>query len=179
MNLFGKRSQNRRNSRAAGVTSAALPAGVEAPDFTLVDQDGQPVRLADFRDRPVILAFYPADWSSVCGEQMSLYNEVLPLFETHDAQLLGLSVDGRWSHRAFADHRNLRFPLLSDFEPKGEVARTYGVFDTEGGVSQRALFVVDSQGVIQWSHVSPPSVNPGANGILNALESLNEGAQVE
>jgi peroxiredoxin len=179
MNLFGRRRQNRRQPRAADASSAALPAGVEAPDFALSDQNGQPVRLADFRDQPVILAFYPADWSSVCGAQMSLYNEILPLFETHDAQLLGLSVDGRWSHQAFAEHRNLRFPLLSDFEPKGEVARTYGVYDAASGTSQRALFVIDQQGVVRWSYVSPPNVNPGAHGILNALESMGEGAGEE
>jgi peroxiredoxin len=94
------------------------------------------------------------------------------LFEEHNAQVLAISVDGIWCHRAFSESRNLQFPLLSDFEPKGLVSRTYGVYDKEKGISQRALFVIDAQGIIQWSYVSPSGVNPGADGILNDLESL-------
>jgi peroxiredoxin len=149
-----------------------LSAGMPAPDFSLESSTGNSITLSDFRGKPVILAFYPADWSPVCGDQMSLYNEVLPLFEEHAAQLLGISVDSRWSHMAFTEHRQLSFPLLSDFEPKGEVARRYGVYDSKAGLSQRALFVIDSNGIVHWSYVSPPGTNPGANGILSALESL-------
>ena len=119
-----------------------------------------------------MLVFYPADWSPVCGDQLTLYNEVLPLFEEHRAQVLAVSVDGKWSHRAFAENRNLEFPLLTDFEPKGAVARLYGVYDAENGVARRALFVVDAEGVIRWSYVSPSGINPGADGILRALEAL-------
>ena len=122
----------------------------------------------------MVLVFYPADWSPVCGDQLALYNEALSLFEEHRAQLLGISVDGRWSHRAYAESRQLRFPLLADFEPKGQVARLYGVYNAEKGTARRALFVIDSQGVIRWSHVSPDDVNPGAHGILNALEDLSK-----
>lgn len=149
-----------------------LPGGSQAPDFTLVDSSGEDISLADYRGKLVILAFYPADWSPVCGDQMVLYNEVMPIFEEYNAQLLGISVDGRWSHRAFVDDRNLNFPLLSDFEPKGEVAMKYGVYDHKAGLSERALFVIDTQGVIQWSYISPPGINPGADGILSALESI-------
>jgi len=149
-----------------------LPAGIPAPDFCLESSTGNSIALSDFRGKPVILAFYPADWSPVCGDQLSLYNEVLPLFEEHAAQLLGISVDSRWSHQAYTEDRQLSFPLLSDFEPKGEVARQYGVYDSKAGLSQRALFVIDSKGIIHWSYVSPPGINPGANGILSALESL-------
>jgi peroxiredoxin len=131
--------------------------------------------LRDLRGRPVVLVFYPADWSPVCGDQLALYNEALSLFEEHQAQLLGLSVDSLWSHRAYAESRQLCFPLLADFEPKGEVARQYGVYNLEEGTSRRALFVIDAQGVIRWSHVSPDDVNPGAHGILNALENLPDG----
>lgn len=152
--------------------SEALQPGIEAPGFSLVSSSGDTVSLSDFRGQAVILAFYPADWSPVCGDQMVLYNEVLPLFEEHAAQLLGISVDGKWSHRAFMESNNLEFPLLADFEPKGAVARMYGVYDAEKGTAQRALFVIDPQGVITWSYVSPPDVNPGANGILEALERL-------
>ena len=120
----------------------------------------------------MILAFYPADWSPVCSDQIALYNEILPEFQRYGAQLLGISVDGKWCHNAFSDDRNLRFPLLADFEPKGEVARNYGVYRDQEGVSERALFVIDSDGIIRWSHVSPIGVNPGADGILQALDEM-------
>jgi peroxiredoxin len=152
--------------------SQGLPAGSQAPDFTLVASDDSQISLADYHGRRVILAFYPADWSPTCGDQLTLYNEVLPLFEEYDAQLLGISVDGKWSHRAYSEQRKFTFPLLSDFEPKGEVAKKYGVYDRKEGRSQRALFVIDSQGVIRWSYVSPTGINPGADGILSALESI-------
>lgn len=152
--------------------SRALPPGTPAPDFRLVSTMEKPISLNDFRGQPVILAFYPADWSPVCGDQMALYNEVLPLFEEYNAQLLGISVDGKWTHRAFAEDRSIKFPLLSDFQPKGEIARKYGVYDSSRGSSRRALFVIDETGLIRWSFVSPRDLNPGAQGILQALESL-------
>jgi peroxiredoxin len=120
----------------------------------------------------VILAFYPSDWSPVCGDQMGLYNEILPEFHKFGAQLLGISVDGPWCHRAFAEARRFHFPLLSDFEPKGAVARQYGAYRTKEGVSERALFVIEKSGIISWSYCSPVAVNPGADGILQALENL-------
>jgi peroxiredoxin len=152
--------------------ASALGPGTPAPDFTLPDQAGEPVSLRDFRDRPAVLVFYPADFSPVCGDQLVLYNEVLPLFEEYHAQILAISVDGKWCHRAFAENRRLRFPLLTDFEPKGAVARLYGVYDADKGIAQRALFVLDAEGIIRWSYLSPSNVNPGADGILKALEAL-------
>ena len=152
--------------------STALAAGVAAPEFQLNATPDQKVKLSDFRGHPVILAFYPADWSPVCGDQLALYNEILEEFRRYDAQLLGLSVDGVWCHRAFAEARKLHFPLLADFEPKGGVARAYGVYREENGTSERALFVLDGDGVVRWSYVSPIGVNPGADGILEALEKL-------
>ena len=153
--------------------SSALAAGVVAPEFQLNSTPDQKVKLSDFRGNPVILAFYPADWSPVCGDQMSLYNEILDEFRRHGAQLLGVSVDGVWCHRAFADARKLHFPLLADFEPKGDVARAFGVYRTGDGISERALFVLDGDGVVRWSYVSPIGINPGADGILEALEKLS------
>jgi peroxiredoxin len=150
-----------------------LGAGTRAPDFELRSSPDRTTKLSDLRGRPVILAFYPADWSPVCGDQMALYNEVLPLFREHGAELLGISVDGVWCHAAFARDRNLHFPLLSDFEPKGGVSRTYGAYRAEDGTSERALFVLDEDGMIRWSYLSPVDVNPGAAGILQALESLS------
>jgi peroxiredoxin len=153
--------------------------GSVAPDFSLPSTAGGDIRLSDLRGNPVILAFYPADWSPVCGDQMLLYNEVLDMFAEYDAQLLGISVDGVWSHQAFAESRKLRFPLLSDFEPKGGVARLFGVYDESQGTSKRALFVLDEQGLVRWQHVSAPDVNPGADGILNALHRLSDDREGE
>ena len=130
------------------------------------------MKLSEFRGQPVVLAFYPADWSPVCGDQMALYNEMLSEFEELGAELLGISVDGVWCHTAFCKDRKLHFPLLADFEPKGEVAKLYGVYRQAEGVSERALFVINAEGVIHWSYVSPVGINPGADGILGALESL-------
>ena len=159
---------------AASQRSTPLPAGTAAPDFTLRSTPDQAVALSDFRPQPVILAFYPADWSPVCGDQMVLYNEVLSEFRQYGAQLVGISVDGVWCHLAFARDRKLQYPLLSDFEPKGEVARQYGVYRYKDGTVERALFVIDTEGIIHWSYVSPIGINPGADGILRALESLQE-----
>jgi peroxiredoxin len=106
---------------------------------------------------------------------MALYNEILPVFREHGAELLGISVDGVWCHKAFAEQRKLRFPLLADFEPKGAVARHYGVYRAKEGTSERALFVIDARGIVRWSYVSPIGVNPGADGILRALEALAPG----
>jgi peroxiredoxin len=149
-----------------------LAAGTPAPDFSLKAAPDKTVRLSDFRGKPVVLAFYPADWSPVCGDQMALYNEMREEFEEFDAQVLGISVDGAWCHAAFAKDRKIRFPLLADFEPKGAISRAYGAYRADEGVSERALFVLDADGVIRWSHLSPPAVNPGADGIFKALESL-------
>lgn len=153
-------------------TSTLLPPGTAAPDFTLPVTPDQHVALSEFRGRPVIIAFYPADWSPVCGDQMALYNQVLPEFTRLGAELLGISVDGSWCHRAFSEARNLHFPLLADFQPKGDVARRYGVYREDDGTSERALFVIDADGIIRWSYRSPLGVNPGADGILEALEAL-------
>jgi peroxiredoxin len=152
--------------------STPLPPGTPAPDFTLRQDPDAPLRLAYLRGRPVILLFYPADWSPVCGDEVALFNEVLPEFQRHGAELLGISVDGVWCHRAFAEARHLRFPLLADFEPKGAVSRAYGVYRAQDGISERALFVIDAEGIIRWSYLSPIGVNPGADGVLTALEAL-------
>lgn len=154
-----------------------LEAGAKGPEFTLYSTPDQTISLREFRGQPIILAFYPADWSPVCGDQMGLYNELLNEFQAFDAQLLGISVDGVWCHQSFSTDRNLRFPLLADFKPKGEVAKSYGVYRTEDGTTDRALFVIDESGVIQWSYVSPVGINPGANGILQALEEMDAGEQ--
>ena len=142
-----------------GHASQLLPAGTPAPDFALHTTPDQLVSLSDFRGRPVILAFYPADWSPVCGDQMALYNEVLDEFQKFQAQLLGISVDGVWCHAAFAGKNKLRFPLLADFEPKGAVARAYGVYDQKDGVCERALFVINADGSGEHPLVTGPDAD--------------------
>jgi peroxiredoxin len=164
--------ENRYQDMYSKSRRSALPAGTDAPDFTLRSTPDQWLTLSDLLGQPVVLAFYPADWSPVCGDQMALYNEMLKEFRDLDATLIGISVDGAWCHAAFARDRKLHFPLLADFEPKGEVARRYGVYRDKDGVSERALFVIDAEGKIHWSYVSPLGVNPGADGILSALEDL-------
>jgi peroxiredoxin len=149
-----------------------LPVGTQAPDFSLNVTPDQKLTLSELRGQPVVLAFYPADWSPVCGDQMALYNEILPEFQKHRAEVLGISVDGAWCHSAFAQQRHLHFPLLADFEPKGAVSQAYGAYRERDGFSERALFVIDPEGKIFWSHLSPVGVNPGADGILEALEEL-------
>src|ERR1700722_5872939 len=149
-----------------------LKAGVQAPDFSLRTPRDQKVSLSDFRGQPVVLVFYPADWSPVCSDQLSLYTELHEEFATYDAEVMGISVDGIWSHLAFAHERKYHLPLLSDFEPKGATAKAYGVYRETDGFSERALFVIDREGIIRWRYVSPVGVNPGADGILRALEAL-------
>jgi peroxiredoxin len=149
-----------------------LKAGQPAPDFTLPCTPDQKVSLSELRGKPVVLVFYPADWSPVCSDQLGLYNELLPEFCEFDAQIIGISVDGIWCHLAFSKERKLHTPLLADFEPKGAVARLYGVYDEKTGEAGRALFVIDPAGVIRWSYLSPVGINPGADGILKALASM-------
>jgi peroxiredoxin len=111
--------------------------------------------------------------SPVCGDQLALYNELRDEFAKHKTMCIGISVDGAWCHAAFRESRGYRLALLSDFEPKGQVARDYNVYRTREGVSERALFVIDEEGVIRWTYVSPIGINPGADGILKALEEMD------
>lgn len=152
--------------------SNILKPNTPAPDFTLGVTADQTLSLSELRGKPVILAFYPADWSPVCGDEMSLFNAVLPEFRKHNAELIGISVDGVWCHDAFSAQNKLHFPLLSDFEPKGAVAKKYGAYREKDGVCERAIFVIDKDGIISWSYLSPVAENPGADGILDALEKL-------
>jgi len=150
-----------------------LATGETAPDFRLPSTQTDNIRLSELHGQPIILAFYPGDFTPICTSQMSLYNEVLDMFEEHQAKLFGISVDDIDKHQDFAKARKLNFPLLADSEQKGDVASKYGVYDQKRKVCKRALFVIDKKGVIQWSYVAPPLINPGADGILNALEGLS------
>ena len=155
-----------------------LTKGTKAPDFSLFSTPDQEVSLSEFSGKKVILAFYPADWSPVCGDQMALYNETLKYFHQHNAELIGISVDGTWCHMSFSSDRKLHFPLRADFERKGAVGKLYGVYDEKTGECKRALFVIDENGIIQWSYLSPVGVNPGADGILDALEEMDKSKNV-
>jgi peroxiredoxin len=150
-----------------------IEPGSPAPDFTLPDQDGNEVSLADFRGRTLVLVFYPADFSPVCTDQLNVYQEVLPQLEEGGATLVGVSVDGAFCHKAFREHLGVSIPLLADFHPKGEVAKAYGVWIESHGVAGRALVMVDPQGTVAWAHQSPPLEIPGANLIFDALEQLS------
>ncbi|MGO4551225.1 redoxin domain-containing protein [Lysobacter sp. 2RAF19] len=152
---------------------AILEAGKPAPAFKLHATPDQVLTSDELRGKRYVLAFYPADFSPVCGDQMALYNQVLSEFRSRKAELFGVSVDGVWCHQAFTEARNLHFPLLSDFEPKGGVSRAFGAYRESEGVSERALFVVDETGTIAWSYCSPMAVNPGADGILDALDAMD------
>jgi peroxiredoxin len=153
-------------------SASILSAGTPAPDFVLPSGPGTTLSLAELRGKPVILAFYPADWSPVCGDELALFNEVMDEFNEFGAQLIGISVDGIWCHKAYTEARSLHFPLLADYEPKGAVSRAYGAYRKADGFSERALFVIDGKGLIRWSYLSPVGENPGADGILKALEAL-------
>ncbi len=148
--------------------------GREAPDFTLRDQEGKKITLSELRGQTVVLAFYPLDWSPVCTDQLNLYQDALAEFRKQGAVLFGISVDSAFSHKAFREHLGIEFPLLADFEPKGEVARAYQVYRASDGTSERALYVIDADGIVRWSYVSPVGLNPGADGILRALENLGK-----
>jgi len=149
-----------------------LEVGTKAPDFSLFATPDQRIELNQLKGKRVILAFYPADWSPVCSDQMSLYNETLKYFHKQNAELVGISVDSKWSHLAFSQDRKFHFPLLADFEPKGNVAKMYGVYDDVEGECKRALYVLDEEGIIRWNYLSPVGINPGADGILNALDEM-------
>lgn len=152
--------------------SGIIAPGTVAPDFTLAAGPDSTISLSDYRGQAVVLVFYPADWSPTCGDQVGVYSEMVTVFETFNAKVLGISVDGTWCHKAFVEARRILFPLLADFEPKGDVARQYGVYRPQNGISERAIIIVDAAGIVRWSYLSPIGVNPGADGIVKALEAL-------
>ena len=150
-----------------------LNKGEAAPDFALFATPDQKIKLRELKGKNVVLVFYPADWSPVCSDQIALYNETLKYFKKLNAEVLGISVDSKWCHLAFSQDRKLHFPLLADFEAMGEVSRMYHAYDHEEGTSKRVIYVLDKEGIIHWAHESPVGINPGADGILDALEELN------
>jgi len=150
-----------------------IEPGSKAPAFTLPNHRGEQVSLADFRGRKVMLVFYPADFSPVCSDQLSIYQEVLGLIEEAGVQLIGISVDSSWTHNAFRKHLGIDIPLLADFHPKGAVSRSYGAYIDAAGTGNRSLVLVDEQGIVRWVHESPSVLEiPGANLIFDALQAV-------
>jgi peroxiredoxin (alkyl hydroperoxide reductase subunit C) len=148
-----------------------IAAGEVAPEFTLRDQDGGEVSLADYRGRRVLLVFYPYDFSSVCSDQLALYQEVKPQLAEKGVELLGISIDHPFAHKAFQEKLGIDTPLLADFEPKGEVARAYGSYVEKLGMANRTLVLVDAEGRVEWAYESPALGEfPGPNMIFDALE---------
>lgn len=148
-----------------------IAVGEQAPDFTLRNQDGEKVSLSDYLGRKVMLVFYPGDFSPVCGDQLSIYHEVKPEIAEKGVELIGISVDGFFAHKAFQEKLGIDTTLLSDFEPKGEVARAYGSYVEKMGFANRTLVLVDEEGVVAWTYESPnPGEFPGANVIFDALQ---------
>jgi len=147
-----------------------IAVGDRAPAFTLSNQDKEDVSLSDFAGRKVMLVFYPLDFSPVCSDQLSLYQEVRPELAERGLELVGISVDSPWAHRAFREKLGIETTLLSDFEPKGEVARAYGSYIEGAGIANRTLVLVDEEGTVAWTHEAPtPAEFPGANVIFDAL----------
>jgi peroxiredoxin len=147
-----------------------IEAGTRAPDFALRNQDGDEVKLFDFAGRKLLLVFYPLDFSPVCTDQLSLYQEVLKEIEAKGASLVGVSIDSAFCHKAFQEHLNLTMPLLADFHPKGEMSSAYGAYREDRGATNRSLVLIDEDGVVEWSYASPSTAEiPGANLIFDAL----------
>ena len=158
---------------ASGVLSHGLPEGSRAPELDVpAARDGERTLLADYRGSPLVLIFYPGDFTPVCTGELGLYNELLPDLEGLGAKVVAISCDSLWSHCAYAKELNLRIELLSDFHPKGALSRRYEVYRDDIGTSERALYVIDGEGFIFWREVSPIEINPGAAGVLDALERL-------
>jgi peroxiredoxin len=155
-------------------TLKLLKPGEIAPDFSLSCTPFEKTSLSQLRGRPVVLLFYPADWSPVCSDELSAFNKYLPEFDRLGAKLLAISVDGVWSHRAFKTAYRYEFPLLSDFEPKGQVARSYGAYREHDGFCERALFIVDRSGVVRWNYLSRVEINPGVTELLSEMEKISK-----
>jgi len=157
----------------SGIKAHGLSRGVAAPELDIpATPDGNRIELADQRGSPTVLVFYPGDFTPVCTGELGLFNELLPELQSFGAKVFAISCDSLWSHIAYAKELNLRIPLLTDFHPKGEVCRRFDVYRDDIGTAERALFVLDGDGRVFWSHVSPIEINPGADGVLVALEQL-------
>ncbi len=152
-----------------------LSVGTPAPDFSLPDASGNVMSLSDFDGKLIVLVFYPLDWSPACSDQLSLYQSEIDEFNRLNAQLVGISVDSIYSHGAWAAVRGITFPLLADFNPKGDVARRYQVYRNSDGFSERALYIVDGENMIRYAHVSPQLHQvPSIYELFDQLKTINQ-----
>jgi peroxiredoxin len=150
----------------------AVEIGGQAPDFELTDQHGTPVRLSSFRgSKNVVLVFYPLAFSGVCSGELCAMRDEFPEVSRDDVELLTVSVDSTFTHRAWADAEHFGFGLLSDFWPHGDVAKSYGIFDDAKGVATRGTFIIDKAGVVRWKVVNPI---PQARDISDYQKALAE-----
>ncbi len=150
-----------------------ISVGQPAHEFALKDQNQQEVKLADFKGKKnVVMVFYPLDWSPVCtNEHKCLVNDMAQ-FEKLDAQVLGLSVDSVWSHKAWAEKMGIHYPLLADFHPRGAVASKYGVYLEEKGITGRAITIIDKQGQVAWFKQYDIPVVPDIKEVAQALAQV-------
>jgi peroxiredoxin len=156
--------------------TTGLEPGTPAPDFALPAADGTIVRLSELRGTPVALVFYPLDWSPGCSVQLELYQQEHEEFAARGIQLLGVSVDSIYSHGAWAAVRGIHYPLLSDFQPRGETARAYNVWRNTDGHSERAVYLIDADGIIRWAHVSERLKElPNFEELVDALDLIAVG----
>ena len=148
-----------------------IAPGTPAPEFRLITEKGKEFTHEDLRGQTTVLVFYPLDFSPVCTDQLNVYQEVLGELQARGVEMYGVSVDSAYSHKAFQEKLGVSIPLLADFHPKGAVARAFGVYDEERGVSARALVMIGPDGAVVWSYRSPsPLEIPGANLIFDALD---------
>lgn len=151
----------------------AVSVGQPAPEFALKDQSQQEVKLADFRGKKnVVLVFYPLDWSPVCTNEHACMVNDMKRFESLDAQVLGVSVDSVWSHKAFAEKMKIGYPLLADFNPRGAMADKYGVYLAEKGITGRAIVIINKQGNVAWVKNYDIPVVPDVNEVAAALSTV-------
>jgi mycoredoxin-dependent peroxiredoxin len=151
----------------------AISVGQPAPDFTLKDQHQKDVKLSDFKSKKnVVLVFYPLDWSPTCTNEHACFVNDMKKFETLDAEVLGVSVDSVWSHKAYAEKMGIRYSLLADFQPRGGMAEKYGAYLPEKGITGRAIVIVNKDGKVAWAKNYDIPVVPDLNEVASALQQV-------
>jgi peroxiredoxin len=148
-----------------------LQVGDVAPEFELLDEQGKPTRLSSFRGRSVVVVFFPAAFSPVCTQELKQMTGLRNEYESENAAVIGISVDNRWSLKAFKRDEELAATLLSDFHPKGNVAQKYGVFLGETGYAKRGTFIIDKEGVIRGISVKEPKEARSEEDYFNLLRN--------
>jgi len=165
-------SEVRILAQSGGIMAELIEAGQQAPDFKLKDQSQSEVSLSSFKGKNVVLAFYPLDFSPVCSKEHACFIDDLKQFETLNAQVLGISVDSAWAHKAFAQHLKIGYPLLADFHPKGDVAEKFGLYLADKGITQRATVIIDREGIVRYVKVYDIPQQRDNKELVQALSAL-------